>query len=39
MGVGIFNYLQKPIDFAEFGIIIGKKGLEKRRLLLEVETK
>jgi signal transduction histidine kinase/HPt (histidine-containing phosphotransfer) domain-containing protein len=38
MGVGAFNYLQKPIDFAELGIII-EKGLEKRRLLLEVETK
>lgn len=38
MGVGAFNYLQKPIDFAELAIVI-EKGLEKRRLLLEVETK
>ena len=38
MGVGAFNYLQKPIDFAELAITI-EKGLEKRRLLLEVETK
>lgn len=38
MGVGAFNYLQKPIDFAELAVIV-EKGLEKRRLLLEVETK
>ena len=38
MGAGAFNYLQKPIDFAELGIVI-EKGLEKRRLLQDVENK
>ena len=38
MGAGAFNYLQKPIDFAELDIII-QKGLEKRRLLQEVQNK
>ena len=38
MGAGAFNYLQKPIDFAELDIVI-QKGLEKRRLLQEVQNK
>ena len=38
MGTGAFNYLQKPVDFAELAVIV-EKGLEKRRLLLEVEAK
>lgn len=38
MGAGAFNYLQKPIDFAELEVVIDK-GLEKRRLLEEVRNK
>jgi len=38
MGAGAFNYLQKPIDFAELCVVI-EKGLEKRRLLQDVENK
>lgn len=38
MGAGAFNYLQKPIDFAELNVVI-EKGLEKRRLLQDVQNK
>ncbi len=38
MGAGAFNYLQKPIDFNELNVVI-EKGLDKRRLLQEVQTK
>ncbi len=38
MGSGAFNYLQKPIDFTELGIVI-EKGLEKRKLLQDVQSK
>ncbi|MFH0785759.1 MAG: response regulator [Pseudomonadota bacterium] len=38
MGAGAFNYLQKPIDFTELGIVI-EKGLEKRKLLQDVQNK
>jgi signal transduction histidine kinase len=38
MGAGAFNYLQKPIDFAELDVVI-EKGLEKRRLLQDVQNK
>ncbi len=37
MGAGAFNYLPKPIDFKELDIII-QKGLEKRKLLKEVQN-
>ena len=38
MGVGAFSYLQKPINFQELDFTI-QKGLEKRRLLLDVQNK
>ncbi len=38
MGAGAFNYLQKPVDFTELGIVI-QKGLEKRKLLQDVQNK
>jgi two-component system, sensor histidine kinase len=38
MGAGAFNYLLKPVDFKELDLTIGK-GLEKRRLLQEVQNK
>ena len=38
MGAGAFNYLQKPIDFNELNVVI-EKGLDKRRLLWDVQTK
>lgn len=38
MGAGAFNYLQKPVDFTELGIVI-EKGLEKRKLLQDVQNK
>jgi signal transduction histidine kinase len=38
MGAGAFNYLLKPVDFKELDLTI-EKGLEKRRLLLEVQNK
>lgn len=37
IGAGAFNYLQKPVDFAELDIII-EKGLEKRRMLQDLEN-
>jgi signal transduction histidine kinase len=36
MGAGAFNYLQKPVNFAELDIII-EKGLEKQRMLKDLE--
>ena len=38
MGAGAFNYLQKPIDFAELNVVI-ERGLEKRQLLRDVQDK
>ncbi len=38
MGVGAFSYLQKPVNFQELDFTI-QKGLEKRRLLLDVQNK
>ena len=38
MGAGAFNYLQKPIDFAELNVVI-ERGLEKRQLLSDVQDK
>ncbi len=38
MGAGAFNYLPKPIDFKELDVTI-QKGLEKRKLLQEVQNK
>ncbi len=38
MGAGAFNYLLKPVDFKELDQTI-EKGLEKRRLLQEVDNK
>ncbi len=38
MGAGAFNYLQKPIDFSELDVAIGK-GLEKRKLIQDVHDK
>ena len=38
MGAGAFNYLQKPIDFAELNVAI-ERGLEKRQLLSDVQDK
>ena len=38
MGAGAFNYLQKPVDFVELGVVI-EKGLEKRKLLQDVQNK
>jgi len=38
MGVGAFNYLQKPVNFQELDFTI-QKGLEKRRLLQDVHNK
>ena len=38
MGAGAFNYLLKPVDFKELDRTI-EKGLEKRRLLQEVQNK
>ncbi len=38
MGAGAFNYLPKPVDFAELDFTI-QKGLEKRKLLEEVQNK
>lgn len=38
MGAGAFDYLQKPIDFNELDVAI-KKGLEKRKLIQEVQDK
>jgi signal transduction histidine kinase len=38
MGAGAFNYLEKPIDFAELDIVI-ERGLEKRKLLRDVQNK
>jgi signal transduction histidine kinase len=38
MGAGAFNYLQKPINFQDLDFTI-LKGLEKRRLLQDVQNK
>ncbi|MBU1565241.1 MAG: response regulator [Proteobacteria bacterium] len=37
MGAGAFDYLQKPVDFTELGIVI-EKGLEKRKLFQDVQN-